>query len=238
MGADSRLTGSEFKNVFLKRSSTNFIKSSDSNQRVLFVLMGREEKFPSSGFLPPSICWLTYISVCALFFLLSFYPLFSTLTWNCFLAAILTTLVVFFFAVTYRNTSIYDPYWCWFPIFLGAALLASSQNASYKCWASYVLILIWGSRYNWDIPWEGWTKGIHTEDWRYILLAKDLGLKDSVGFKYWFLVSLVQCHIIPTLLVFIVLLPFIQLFENKAEISAIDFLGIIISLGAILLQHV
>ena len=41
-----------------------------------------------------------------------------------------------------------------------------------------VLVAVWLLRYNLQWPWEGWTHGLRTEDWRYPLMARNLGLKE------------------------------------------------------------
>lgn len=70
-----------------------------------------------------------------------------------------------------------------------------------------VLVAMWVLRYNLQWPWEGWCHGLRTEDWRYRLMAKNLGLEDSRGVVYWLVVSLLGAHLVPTLLVWFVLAP-------------------------------
>eukprot|EP00928_Gymnodinium_smaydae_P000581 TRINITY_DN1021_c0_g1_i1.p1 TRINITY_DN1021_c0_g1~~TRINITY_DN1021_c0_g1_i1.p1 ORF type:complete len:335 (+),score=52.10 TRINITY_DN1021_c0_g1_i1:36-1040(+) len=171
--------------------------------------MGREERFPSTGYIPAWACWLCYGCV-----LLGFVTFFRTLpkTIHPFyvglVASIGTTVLVFAFALRFRNTSIYDPYWCWYPLF-AALCWTSSASADISARSCYTLLLLltWCVRYNVQWTWEGWTKGVHTEDWRYPMMAAKLGIADSTGFVYWFVISLLGSHIVPTLLVWFVLAP-------------------------------
>lgn len=204
--------------------------------------MGREEKFKSTGFMPAHICWLTYILIALGFALLHFVPQHPNRWWNGFITSILTTLLCFGFAYGWKNTSIYDPYWCWYPLFNAAGWMATASSApSARGWMCLGLIVVWLVRYNSQWIWEGWFTGIHTEDWRYPLMAKNLGLSDSTGPLYWILCSLIGAHIIPTLLVWSVLGPVEAVWtagSNGPPLGVLDFVGAAVSLSGIALQFV
>mmetsp|Transcript_84494 Transcript_84494/g.149549 ORF Transcript_84494/g.149549 Transcript_84494/m.149549 type:complete len:329 (-) Transcript_84494:223-1209(-) len=201
--------------------------------------MGREERFPSTGFLPAYACWLCYFlvgvgfSVC-----FAFSP--SDAWQTGFMASMLTTVLVFCFAFVFKNTSIYDPYWCWFPLFsaIGWMSTAESGPSARSCY-TLGLLMAWFLRYNSQWPWEGWTHGIRTEDWRYPMMARKLGLRDSVGLLYWLGVSLVGSHLIPTLLVWFVLAPVQKVWTSGlsvAPLGSLDLLAVTTSLGGVALQ--
>lgn len=116
-----------------------------------------------------------------------------------------------------------------------------------------VLVAMWVLRYNLQWPWEGWCHGLRTEDWRYRLMAKNLGLEDSRGVVYWLVVSLLGAHLVPTLLVWFVLAPVAWRFPSKCsssevakvwtgtaerELSLQDALAVLTSLSGIMLQFI
>jgi len=204
--------------------------------------MGREERFPSTGYTPPRACWLCYVLVVVVFVFVNAVPQHSNPWHNGLLASVESTLVVFGFSYVYRNTSVYDPFWCWYPLFAAVGWIASATSEpSARGWYTLALIVIWIARYNISWPWEGWHHGLSTEDWRYIMMAKRLGLADSVGWRYWLIVSLLGCHIIPTLLVWIVLGPVQEVWTNGISAPAfgpLDVIAITLSLHGIALQMV
>jgi len=69
---------------------------------------------------------------------------------------------------------------------------------------AFGLLIVWCIRYNISWPWDGWTQGIDTEDWRYVEMSKKTGQGNAA---YWIGVSLIGSHIVPTLLVFFALAP-------------------------------
>lgn len=204
--------------------------------------MGREERFPSTGYLPAPACWLCY-GLVALAYVFVFLARLDLDPWYTGLTAcMLTTFLVFCFAFSYRNTSIYDPYWCWYPLFSALAWMATARSmpSARGCY-TLGLLLAWFMRYNIQWPWEGWTRGIDTEDWRYPMMAKKLGLSDSTGPIYWILISLLGSHIVPTLLVWFVLAPMQNIWTAGASgygLGLLDLIAAIISLGGVALQFV
>ena len=103
-----------------------------------------------------------------------------------------------------------------------------------------MLVALWVLRYNLQWPWEGWCHGLRTEDWRYPLMAKQLGLSDSNGVVYWLLVSLLGAHLVPTLLVWFVLAPLQKVWTGgkEHELSLVDALAVLTSLSGIMLQFI
>jgi len=200
--------------------------------------MGREERFPSTGYLPAYACWLCYFLVGFGFYVCF---AFSADAWQTGLvASMLTTVLVFCFAFVFKNTSIYDPYWCWFPLFSATGWMWTADAApSARSYYALGLLILWFSRYNIQWPWEGWTHGICTEDWRYPMMAKKLGLQDSTGPLYWLGVSLLGAHLIPTLLVWLVLAPVQKVWTSGLlgpSLNALDLVAVAISLGGVVLQ--
>mmetsp|Transcript_51534 Transcript_51534/g.103560 ORF Transcript_51534/g.103560 Transcript_51534/m.103560 type:complete len:337 (-) Transcript_51534:80-1090(-) len=202
--------------------------------------MGREDVFPSTGFVPARACWLCYALVAFVFAGTVALPQHSDPWHNGLIASLESTVVVFVFALTYRNTSIYDPFWCWYPLFAAVSWMASASSApSWRGWYTLALIAGWIVRYNISWTWEGWFHGIRTEDWRYVMMARRLGLTDSVGVSYWLVVSLIGSHVVPTMLVWFVLGPVEKVWTMASEgpaFGALDVIAIAVSIGGVALQ--
>jgi len=99
--------------------------------------------------------------------------------------------------------------------------------------------LLWFNRYNTAFPWDGWSKGISAEDWRYADLAKKTGSNTAA---YWAL-SLLSLHLTPTLLVWLPLSACGHVWweggnSTTPPIGWRDALAVGVTLGAIVIQRV
>ncbi len=121
-----------------------------------------------------------------------------------FLADIAATIVVWAFGLLYENVSVYDPYWSVFPpvVFLLWAIYTG-------CWSLPVILLLiaswyWGWRLtrNWVITF----KGIAHEDWRY---TKYRSMHPAI----FHLINFFGLNMIPTLVVFVAMLPGLRIYE-------------------------
>lgn len=141
--------------------------------------------------------------------------------------------MIYAFSFAFSNTSIYDPAWCLLPIFvaIGWMVTAEASPSTRGCYA-LALLLLWFARYAAWWPWDGWTVGIHTEDWRYKELADKLG---GTGCLYW-LLSLTSLHLTPSLLVFFGVGPLQQVWTQGAAgadpLNWTDLAALCVSLGA------
>jgi steroid 5-alpha reductase family enzyme len=113
----------------------------------------------------------------------------------------LATVVIFVFSLFTDCSSFYDPYWSVAPIPI-VAWLATAPGAEAAPLARRVLVVAlvtaWGLRLTWNWA-RGWT-GFAAEDWRYVNLRK------TTGGAYW-LVSLLGLHLMPTVTVYLAMLP-------------------------------
>jgi len=190
----------------------------------------------STGFVPPHVCWLAYLAAAAAVALCFSNPLglLSMTPWCTGLSAIvMATCAIFAFSFAYSNTSIYDPAWCLLPIFVAVGWMCTASSApSLRGCYSLGLLLVWYARYALWWPWEGWTVGIHTEDWRYKAVADKVGN----GAVYW-LLSLVSLHMTPSLLVFFGLGPLQRVWsrgwQHAAPMGPFDAVGALVALSAI-----
>ena len=127
-----------------------------------------------------------------------------------FLADIVATTVVWAFGLLYENVSVYDPYWSVFPpvVFLLWAFYTG-------VWSLPVVLLLiaswyWGWRLtrNWVITF----KGIAHEDWRY---TKYRSLHPAL----FHLINFFGLNMVPTLVVFVAMLPGLKLYDLAASYS-------------------
>ncbi|MBX7448716.1 DUF1295 domain-containing protein [Mycolicibacterium sp. 3033] len=114
------------------------------------------------------------------------------------IADVLATLVVFAFSRTYGNSSFYDAYWSVIPPLLLFYWWSQGDGDPLRSWMLAVLVVVWAVRLtgNWLYAFPG----LHHEDWRYPMFRERAG-------RWEFVVDLVAIHLIPTLQVFLAMVP-------------------------------
>lgn len=143
-------------------------------------------------------------------------------------ADIAATVVIFFFSVVVRNSSMYDPYWSVAPVAIALFWLlqpSSSGFANLRHILIFALLCLWALRLtaNWAYQW----RGLKHEDWRY----RDI--KQQTGRFYW-PVSFLGIHLLPTILVFgacLALWP--TLSDQNAQLTWLDVVAALVTLAAI-----
>lgn len=143
------------------------------------------------------------------------------------------TVAVFVISTIFNNSSIYDPYWSIVPIFM-IVLYAIKLNVISNGYVALLIgiIAIWGIRLT--INWIYTFKNLHIQDWRY------QSLKEKHP-KSWPLINLFGIHLIPTIVVFIGMLPafkFVKEFEVGTTPTISTYIGIIITFVAIIIETV
>jgi steroid 5-alpha reductase family enzyme len=146
-------------------------------------------------------------------------------------ADIAATIVIFIFSVIVRNSSMYDPYWSVAPVPIALFWLlqpGSNGFANPRHVLIVALVCLWALRLttNWASQW----RGLGHEDWRY----RDI--KQQVGRFYW-PVSFVGIHLLPTLLVFggcLALWP--TLSDQDAHLTWLDVVAAVVTLTAIVIE--
>jgi len=144
-------------------------------------------------------------------------------------ADLAATLTVFAFSVRHDNSSLYDPYWSVapIPIALYWASGAGGGSALRRGWVLAV-VCVWGARLtaNQLARW----RGLGDEDFRY------RELRARGGRWYWPL-SLVGIHVLPTTWVFLGLLAaFPALAGRGGGLRALDAVAVVVAGGAVLLE--
>ncbi len=151
--------------------------------------------------------------------------------WRAAVADVVATVVVFGFSVGLRNTSMYDAFWSVAPIPLVAFWLhqpAGPGADPLRVMLVATLVFAWGWRltYNFFRRW----KGLADEDWRYT------EYRGKAAFQ---LVNFFGLHLLPTVVVFLGLLPvWALLSQPSAPFGALDVVALVITAGAILVETV
>ena len=150
------------------------------------------------------------------------------------IADVLATLVIFVVSRTVGNSSCYDAYWSVVPVFLllywwleGDARHAGGP-ARWRCALLAIVVVIWAVRLtvNW---WRSFPGLVH-EDWRYPLLRQRAG-------RLAFLADLFAIHLIPTLQVFLAMVPaYVALTRPDDGLVWLSVVAFVVGLGAVALE--
>lgn len=144
------------------------------------------------------------------------------------IADILGTVVVFAFSRAYRNSSSYDAYWSVVPPLLLFYWWAVSGDSSLSTWLLAVLVVVWAVRLtgNWVYAFPG----LHHEDWRYSMFREKAG-------KGEFVADLVAIHLIPTLQVFLGMLPvYVAVTTPGGGLAWLTVAAFVVGMGAVALE--
>lgn len=120
-----------------------------------------------------------------------------------FWAAVTATVVLFIGGMQWRNSSVYDPFWSVFPV----PVLVYWAWSRLPITAPELILIgvmsVWAVRLTLNslVRWPG----LSVQDWRYT----ELRVRRP---KLWFLTNFFGIHLMPTLMVFIALLPAMWLF--------------------------
>lgn len=149
-------------------------------------------------------------------------------------ADLIATLVVFGASRLLHNSSCYDPYWSVLPPFLVVFWLLAAADVDGVDDGRVVLlvlvVLVWAVRLtgNWLHDWPG----LHHEDFRYP------GVRESAG-RFELLADMVGIHLVPTLIVFLGLVPAYAVLTRPGEpVNWLDAVATVVGIGAALLQLV
>jgi steroid 5-alpha reductase family enzyme len=147
-------------------------------------------------------------------------------------ADLAATVVVFGFSVRFGNSSLYDPYWSVAPIPIALYWASSAGEGGSGLRRAWVLgiVCVWGVRLtaNQLARW----RGLADEDFRYV------ELRARGGRAYWPL-SLVGIHLMPTLWVFLGLLPvYAALAGPGRPWNGLDVVACVVAGGAVAVEAV
>jgi len=145
-----------------------------------------------------------------------------------FWADIAATLVVWGFGILFANSSMYDPYWSVAPIVILAFwMITRGISFTITDILFLVAIIVWALRLtlNWAIRW----KGLNHQDWRYVMLKEKSP-------RLWFLTNLIGINVMPTIIVFLALIPAYFGIGSEGTVNNLTVIGFSICVGAVLIQ--
>ncbi|MGB3354731.1 MAG: DUF1295 domain-containing protein [Mycobacterium sp.] len=147
------------------------------------------------------------------------------------IADILATLVVFAFSRGFGNSSFYDAYWSVVPpLLLLYWWTQSSDVEPWRCWLLAVVVVAWAVRLtgNWLYAFPG----LHHEDWRYPMFRERAG-------RFEFVADLVAIHLIPTLQVFLGMLPvYVAVTTPGTGMAWLTVIAFVVGMAAVAVEFV
>ncbi|MCP9274714.1 DUF1295 domain-containing protein [Mycolicibacterium arenosum] len=148
------------------------------------------------------------------------------------IADLLATLVIFAFSRAYRNSSFYDAYWSVIPPLL--LFYWWWESAPYidalRCTLVTVVVMLWAIRLTGN--WIRGFPGLHHEDWRYPMFRERAG-------RFEFVADLVAIHVIPTLQVFLGMVPvYVAVTRPNTGLVWLAWIATAIGVAAVVLEYV
>ncbi len=145
-------------------------------------------------------------------------------------ADLAATAAVFAFSVLHRNSSLYDPYWSVAPVPIVLYWAATGAGDPARATLAVALVCAWAVRLTWNCL-ARW-RSLAQEDFRYA------EIRARTGRLYW-PASLAAIHLMPTLWVFLGLLPLYAALARPGRPPGIlDAAGAAVALGAIAVEAV
>lgn len=148
-----------------------------------------------------------------------------------FLFDVFCTLIIWIFSVIFKNSSIYDPYWSIMPMIIVPLYMIKITELNLQTYVMLILVEVWGVRLTYNCLMN--FKNLKVEDWRYQNLREK-------GKKWWPLINLFGVHLMPTITVYLALLPILYYLEVSTVVAfnLSTIMGLIIMAGGILLELV
>lgn len=150
--------------------------------------------------------------------------------WALFAADAAATGYLWEIGLLYRNVSVYDPYWSVAPPVILTWWMLAKGSVSLAAILLMLAVWFWAVRltYNWAVTF----KGLAYEDWRYTKYRTDCH-----PFVFH-LINFFGLNMVPTIVVFLAMLPAFDLLTSSGSANWISFVGCLISLAAAVLQLV
>ena len=179
---------------------------------------------PMSLFIVLFVYAAAFLAGWAVFRLLPITPL-----WGFLCADAAATIVVWAFGLLFKNASMYDPYWSVAPLVLLLFFLNQSQAFDAADILYIIVFAFWGVRLtlNWIVGWQG----MHHQDWRYTMLHHQ-------NKALWPVTNFFGINMMPTLIVFINLLPAYYSAQSSDKLSILSVIGTLLCMVAAVLQIV
>ena len=136
------------------------------------------------------------------------------------------TVLVFVFSTFFANASVYDPYWSVFPV-AAITFFCIGRELTQLNILHLAVIWFWGVRLTGN--WVYTFGGLKSQDWRYTMLQEKTG-------KMYPAVNFLGIHLVPTLIVYLCVLPAIYAIQHRIDGGVISHLFVLVSLGAVIMQ--
>ena len=150
--------------------------------------------------------------------------------WALFVADVVATIVVWFFGLVFKNVSVYDPYWSVAPPVMFTAWAIYKSTFTLPVILLLVAIWYWGIRLT--VNWAFTFKGLSHEDWRYTRY------RETQSPFFFQITNFFGLNMMPTVLVFVAMLPGFGLFDAVSSANLLTWLGFVICLMAATIQLV
>ena len=150
--------------------------------------------------------------------------------WALFVADVVATIVVWFFGLVFRNVSVYDPYWSVAPPVMFTAWAIYKSTFTLPVILLLVAVWYWGIRLT--VNWAFTFKGLSHEDWRYTRY------RETQSPFLFQIINFFGLNMMPTVLVFVAMLPGFGLFDAVSSANLLTWLGFVICLMAATIQLV
>jgi steroid 5-alpha reductase family enzyme len=152
-------------------------------------------------------------------------------------ADLAATIVVFALSMLLANSSLYDPYWSVVPPVVAVVWALQAPDGvgdGIRARQIVVIVLVaaWAVRLtgNWAIGWHG----LRQEDWRYVDMRSTTRQRLP-----WWMVSFVGIQLVPTLIVFVGMLPlWPALGAPRHGFNALDVVAVVVTAGSIAVETV
>lgn len=145
-------------------------------------------------------------------------------------ADVVATIDVWAWGLILKNVSVYDPYWSVFPPFLLTVMVLVFKPISMATILLLIVVWLWAIRLTGN--WAFTFKNLNSEDWRYT--------KYRTEQKPWIfhIINFFGLNMVPTLVVFLALLPGMEIVENKglADANIFTWIGFAVALTAVAIE--
>lgn len=144
-----------------------------------------------------------------------------------FIFDVVATVVTFVFSVILKNSSVYDAYWSLTPMVMSIWLFFVEKSFSLYHILFLIVFNVWSVRLT--LNWVSVFTDFSYEDWRY------RKFRDETNRLLWPIVNFFGIHMMPTILVFLGMLPMFIIAECDVDYKIIP--GLLIILIGVLFEH-
>lgn len=148
--------------------------------------------------------------------------------WAIFAADVVATIYIWILGLVYKNVSFYDPYWSVAPPIFLTAWAVKMSAFTLPTILVLLAVWIWAIRltYNWIYTFHG----LAYEDWRYTKFRVECS-----PFVFQ-LINFFGLNMVPTLVVFMAMLPAVDMMGVAGNGGVLVWIGFAVSVGAVCLQ--